>query len=140
MEARLQRDVFDLNPQVVILQTGTIEGLAAPNAAARSDFRARLRSVVSAMKQRLAVVLMNSQHYPGQPADYVGYQDIMEEVSVERDVPIFDRYALMKSWIDSGKYKYSEILASDSFHMNDFSYRCTAQFMAELILSGSSDL
>lgn len=135
MQARLQRDVLDLNPQVVILQTGTIEAISAQNSAAIDDFRARLRAVVSGLKSRTAVVLMNSQHYPSQPANYTAYQAVLDDVSAEQKVALIDRYALMKSWIDSNAFSFSQILASDLFHPNDFTYRCTAQIAADLLLS-----
>jgi lysophospholipase L1-like esterase len=135
MEARLQRDVLDLGAQVMILQTGTIEAINPQSPSSLDDFRKRLGSVVTALKPKVSIILMNSQHYPAQPAGYVAYQDVMEQVSAEQDVPIFDRYALMKSWIDSGRYRFNEILASDNFHTNDFTYRCVGEVMAELVLA-----
>ena len=80
-------------------------------------------------------MLLDGQHYPGEPAIYRAYQDAMEQVSAEQNVPIFDRYSLMKSWIDSGKYQYSDILAGDSFHPNDFTYHCMAQVVSELTVA-----
>lgn len=134
-QARLQADVLALHPQLVILQAGTNDAIKGPTDAALADFTTRLRSVVVQLKGSTAVMLMNSQHYPTEPALFVGYQDAMERIAVEQNIPMFDRYALMKRWIDSGKYSFADVLASDSFHPNDFTYRCMAQVVAELTLA-----
>lgn len=135
IQARLQRDVLDLKPQLLVLQTGTIDAINAQNGAALGDFRTRLRAVVADLKPKVRILLLNSQHYPTQPANYVAFQDVLEQISAEQDVPLFDRYGLMKSWIDSGKYSFNQILASDVFHPNDFLYRCTAEVVADLVLT-----
>lgn len=134
-EARLKRDVLDLDPQVVVLQTGTNDAINAQGAAALDDFRARLRSVVSGLKSTVPVILMNGQHYPTQPPNYLQFQNVIAEISAEQDVPLFDRYGLMQSWIDSRTYTFSQILAPDAFHPNDFTYRCMAEVIFDLVES-----
>lgn len=135
IEERIQRDLLNFAPQLVILQTGTNDAISAQNAAGLDDFRSRLRALVSRLRPQMSVVLLNGQHFPTQPALYVPFQDVFEQVSAEQNVPLIDRYTLMKSWIDTGTYKFSDILASDSFHQNDFTNRCLAQIASELIVS-----
>jgi len=134
-QGRLQSDVFNQSPQVVIVQAGTNDAITGQSSAALADFNIRLRAVVSTITAKAPVVLMNGQHYPSEPSNYLDYQAVIEQVGRDLDVPVFDRYALMKSWIDSGRYGYSDILASDSFHPNDLTYRCMANVMAELIVA-----
>lgn len=131
IQVRLQRDVLSLNPQLVILQTGTNEPINAQNSAALDDFRSKLEEVILTLKASTTVLVMNGQAYPSQPSKYTSYQDSMEEVTAKLGVPIFDRYRLMRSWIDSGLYTYSQILASDNFHVNDFTYKCMAEVVAD---------
>lgn len=135
LQARFQRDVLDLRPQLVVLQTGTIDAIGDQGPATVDAFRQRLRDAVAALKPKVRVVLLNSQYYPGQPASYERFQAVLDEVSGEQDVPIVDRYGLMKFWVTSGQYSFSQILAPDNFHTNDFTYRCTAQIMSELVLA-----
>ena len=77
MQARLQRDVLDLRPQVVILQTGVNDAINGQGAAALAGFTDRFRAVVSALKAQTAVVVMNGQHYPSEPAIYLVYHTAM---------------------------------------------------------------
>ncbi|WP_254606394.1 SGNH/GDSL hydrolase family protein [Sphingomonas bacterium] len=136
-QSRLQTDVIDLHPRLVILQAGTNDA-ASPLDSDLQAYTDRLRSVVSQLKGVAQVVLMNGQHYATEPAIYSRYVDAMETVSAEQNIPIFDRYGLMKSWVDTGTYKYADILASDSFHPDDFTYHCMGQVMAELTLARTS--
>lgn len=137
MQARLQRDVLDLRPQLVILQAGTNDALVAQSSTSLANYTVRLREVVATLKNHTAVILMNSQHYGNEPSGYADYQDAMAAVAREQDVVLFDRYGMMKSWITSGKYRYKDILASDLYHPNDFTYHCMAQVVAELTLSAT---
>lgn len=129
---RLQADVINQSPQLVIVQAGSNDSVNDPSGTGLADFTARLRSVVTQLKPKMAVVLMNSQHYPNEPGSYLAYQAVLQQVADEQGVALFDRYGLMKSWIDSGKYSYADILASDYFHPNDFTYRCMGQVAADL--------
>jgi acyl-CoA thioesterase I len=134
-QARLSSDVFARNPQVVILQVGTNDATTGQSDAALADYTTRLRATVEQVKAVAPVVLMNGQHYPAESGFYPRYQDATAQVAADENVALFDRYKLMKSFIDSGKYRYADILASDSFHPNDFTYRCMASVAADLILS-----
>jgi lysophospholipase L1-like esterase len=136
-QARLERDALNLRPQLVILQAGTNDAVNAQNAGSLADYTARLRTVVATLKGQTAVVLMNGQHYASEPAVYGDYLNAMATVAREQDVALFDRYALMKSWIVSGKYRYADILASDGYHPNDMTYRCMAQVVAQLTVGAT---
>lgn len=136
-QGRLQRDVLDLHPQLVILQAGTNDAVAAQSATSLADYTARLRTVVATLKGQTAVLLMNSQHYASEPVGYAAYLNAMETVAREQNVALFDRYSLTKSWIDSGKYSYADMLASDGFHPNDMTYRCMAQVVAQATVSAT---
>lgn len=134
-QARLQRDALDLHPQLVILQAGTNDAVNGQTDEALADYAARLRQAVSTLRVKVPVVLMNGQHYSNEPSNYGAYLAVMDQVSQEQGVPLFDRYALMRGWVDSGRYGFADILASDGFHPNDLMYRCMGQVMADLILT-----
>jgi acyl-CoA thioesterase-1 len=132
-EARIDRDAVSLKPQLIILQMGTNDAIGGPSTDDRSAFSTRLNSLVARLKLVSSVVLLNGQYYPTQPSNYDDYQNAIDQVSRDQGVAVIDRYALMKSWILSGKYKFTEVLAPDQFHPNDFTYRCMGQIAAELV-------
>jgi acyl-CoA thioesterase-1 len=132
-EARIERDALSLKPQLIILQIGTNDATGGPSTDDRIAFTNRLNSLVARLKPVTAVVLLNGQHYPTQPSNYDDYQNAIDQVSRDQSVAVIDRYALMRSWIMSGKYKFNEILAIDQFHPNDFTYHCMGQIAAELV-------
>ncbi|RZK41300.1 MAG: SGNH/GDSL hydrolase family protein [Hymenobacter sp.] len=131
-ESRIDIDAVSLHPQLIILQVGTNDAISGPNEADRNAFSTRLTSLVARLKLVSAVVLMNGQYYPTQPANYEDYQNSIGQVSIDQGVPMIDRYELMKSWIMTKKYSFNDILAIDQFHPNDFTYRCMGQIAANL--------
>ena len=78
---------------------------------------------------------MDSQHYPNEPANEAAYLAAMSRVSVALGVPLFDRYVLMKTLIDSGRFSYADLLAADAFHPNDRLHRCMGQVLADLVVA-----
>jgi acyl-CoA thioesterase-1 len=132
-EARIEKDAISLQPQLIILQVGTNDSIVGPSAADMIAFTNRLQSLVARLKPISSVVLMNGQYYPDAPSNYEEYQAAIDEVSSSQNVAVFDRYAMMKNWIVTGKYSFKEILAGDRFHPNDFTYRCMGEIAAELV-------
>lgn len=91
-------------PTLVIWQTGTYDAMRSVDP---EDFRAAVGEGIVALKEAGAdVVLMNLQYSPrtetmisAQP-----YLDSMRVVAQEYDVPLFDRFAVMRHWNDSGEF------------------------------------
>lgn len=135
IQARLQHDALDLRPQLVILQTGTNDANGMQSDEMVALYKSRLKNVINSLKKTSQVLLINGQHYPNEPAFYEKYIQTTNDVSVELNVPLFDRYGMMKSWIDSKVYKFSDILHSDLLHPNDFTYKCMGDVLAEFTIS-----
>lgn len=133
LEQRLVTDVMSTDPQLVILQTGTNDASAGPNLAEMDSFKRRLRDVIRTIKTKSAVVLMTSQIFPTQSQSYLDYQDAMRVVAKEEGIAVFDRHEMMQSWIKSKRYDYSDVLAADKFHPNDYTYYCMARVLYDLI-------
>ena len=134
IEARLQRDVLDENPQLVVLQTGTNDAIIEPNVSGASEFGGRLRSVVAKIRVQSPVIIINGQYYPALPANYQLYMSTIQQTAIEQDVPLFDRFGLMKSQVDSGQYTFSSLLAPDNLHPNEFSHDCMGSTLSDLIV------
>ena len=61
------------------------------------------------------------------------YPDLFAHLSRDLGVAVFHRQAVMRAWVDSGRFSFDTMLSGDRFHMNDHSYGCLAQVMADAI-------
>jgi hypothetical protein len=91
-------------PTLVIWQTGTYDAIRSIDP---DDFRAAVdEGVVALQKAGANVVLMNLQYSPRTETMISAppYLDNMRVVAQEHDVPLFDRFAIMRHWSDAGDF------------------------------------
>jgi hypothetical protein len=91
-------------PTLVIWQTGTVDAMRSVDP---DDFRAALDKGVAALQNAGAdVVLMNPQYSPRTETmiSVPPYLDNMRLVAQQHDVPLFDRFAIMRQWNDAGDF------------------------------------
>ena len=96
--------VAERKPDLVIWQTGTYDAMQAVDG---EDFRHALDEGVAAMKAAgTDVVLMNLQYSPRTETMISGsaYLDNMRVVAQQHDVPLFDRFAIMRQWNETGDF------------------------------------
>ena len=43
----------------------------------------------------------------------------------------------MRDWVSSGRYKIEEIVSPDGLHMNDLSYSCVANLLADSLTAAT---
>ena len=94
-------------PALVIWQTGTYDAIRSIDP---DDFRAAVdEGVVALQKAGANVVLMNLQYSPRTETMISAppYLDNMRVVAQEHDVPLFDRFAMMRHWSDAGDFDLS---------------------------------
>ena len=94
-------------PTLVIWQTGTYDAIRSIDP---DDFRAGVdEGVVALQKAGADVVLMNLQYSPRTETMISAppYLDNMRVVAQEHDVPLFDRFAIMRHWSDAGDFDLS---------------------------------
>ncbi|MES2031886.1 MAG: SGNH/GDSL hydrolase family protein [Pseudomonadota bacterium] len=104
MVPTLEQLVTDKKPNLVIWQTGTVDAMKQADA---EDFRNALDEGVAAMqKAGTDVILMNLQYSPRTETMISGsaYLDNMRVVAQQHDVPLFDRFAIMRHWNESGDF------------------------------------
>jgi len=92
------------SPTLVIWQTGTVDAMRAIDP---DDFRTAVDDgVVALQKAGADVVLMNPQYSPRTESmiSVPPYLDNMRAVAQQRDVPLFDRFAIMHEWNDQGNF------------------------------------
>ncbi len=91
-------------PTLVIWQTGTYDAMRSVDP---DDFRAAVdEGVVALQNAGTDVVLMNLQYSPRTETMISAppYLDNMRVVAQQHDVPLFDRFAIMRHWNDSGDF------------------------------------
>jgi hypothetical protein len=91
-------------PTLVIWQTGTVDAMRSIDP---DDFRGAVDEGVAALQNAGAdVVLINMQYSPRTETmiSVPPYLDNMRVVAQQHDVPLFDRFAIMRQWNDSGDF------------------------------------
>jgi GDSL-like Lipase/Acylhydrolase family len=106
----MQRSMRELligeKPNLVIWQTGTVDAIRRVEL---DDFRTALETGVDTLRNRgTDVMLMNMQYSPRTESMIaVGpYADEMRAVAQQRDIPIFDRFGIMRYWSDEGAFDF----------------------------------
>ncbi|MCP4617214.1 MAG: SGNH/GDSL hydrolase family protein [Bradyrhizobium sp.] len=102
--ATLVKLVEAKGPTLVIWQTGTVDAIRGIDP---DDFRGAVDEGVSALqKAGVDVVLVNLQYSPRTETmtSVPPYLDNMRVVAQQHDIPLFDRFAIMRHWNDSGDF------------------------------------
>ena len=91
-------------PTLVIWQTGTVDAMRSVDP---DDFRTAVDDGVAALQSAgTDVVLVNLQYSPRTETMISAppYLDNMRVVAQQHDVPLFDRFAIMRHWNDAGDF------------------------------------
>ncbi|MEZ2148258.1 SGNH/GDSL hydrolase family protein [Bradyrhizobium sp. DN5] len=91
-------------PTLVIWQTGTVDAIRSIDP---DEFRSAVTEGVTALQKTGAdVVLMNLQYSPRTETMIAAqpFLDNMRVVAQEHDIPLFDRFAIMRQWNDQGQF------------------------------------
>lgn len=92
------------SPTLVIWQTGTYDAIRGVDP---DDFRSAVDEGVAALQNAgVDVVLVNLQYSPRTETmtSVPPYLDNMRVVAQQHDIPLFDRFAIMRHWNDSGDF------------------------------------
>jgi hypothetical protein len=100
----IEKLVADQKPNLVIWQTGTYEALRGLDP---EEFRSAVQDGVEKLQSAgVDVLLMNMQYSPRTDAvvALAAYVDGIRWVAREREVPVYDRLAIMRHWYDAGQF------------------------------------
>jgi lysophospholipase L1-like esterase len=135
MMKRLQTEVIDLHPDMVIWQVGTNAVLRNldPVETARlvEDGIARIQAVGA------DVVLVDPQYSPAvnQHAESAGkMMKVLNRVAEFRRVGVFPRFEVMKDWHEKQAIPIENFVIPDGLHMSDWGYACFAQLLGDDII------
>jgi len=91
-------------PTLVVWQTGTVDAMRSLDP---DDFHAAVDGGVTALQNAGAdVILMNLQYSPRTETMISGspYMDNMRAAAQEHDIPLFDRFSIMRQWNEQGDF------------------------------------
>lgn len=141
MIARFDSAVLPERPDLVIWQVGS-------NAVLRDlsiDSEAPLiREGIRRLKASGAdVIVMNPQYAPKvlEKFDVFRAVDVIGATAKAEGVGLFQRFALMRHWYETDRMPFEAFLSPDGLHMNDWSYACIGQVLADgIVQAGNSTL
>ncbi|QIG96983.1 SGNH/GDSL hydrolase family protein [Bradyrhizobium sp. 6(2017)] len=135
MMARLQTEVIDVHPDMVIWQVGT-------NAVLRnldpSETAKQVEDGVARLQASGAdVVLVDPQYSPRvteRPESARGMVKLLGRIAALRHVGIFPRFEVMRDWHERQAIPINDFVTADGLHMNDWGYACFAQLLGDDII------
>ncbi len=136
MLARLDRDLAN-KPDLVLWQVGTNALLGENGVETQAPLiRDGLRRIRAAGAD---VILIDPQYAPHvlRDPDARPMVALLAKIGAEANVPVFRRFALMQHWHEAREYAFSDMLAPDLFHMNDWSYGCLARNLAAALVANA---
>jgi len=135
MMKRLQTEVIDMKPDLVIWQVGT-------NAVLRNLDPAETARLVEEGVGRIQaaggdIVLVDPQYSPrvNEHAESAGKMvKLLGKVAELRHIGIFPRFEVMRDWHETQAIPIDTFVIADGLHMNDWGYACFAQLLGDDII------
>jgi lysophospholipase L1-like esterase len=135
MMKRLQTEVIDINPDMVIWQVGT-------NAVLRNLDPAETAKLVEDGIGRIQaagadLVLVDPQYSPAVNAKAENASRMVKllgKVAELRHVGFFPRFEVMRDWHEGQSIPFESFVVADGLHMNDWGYACFAQLLGDDII------
>jgi lysophospholipase L1-like esterase len=135
MMKRLQHEVIDMHPDMVIWQVGTNAVLRDldPTETARmvEEGVARIQTAGADL------VLVDPQYSPkvtAKPESAGKIVKLLGKVAELRHVGIFPRFEVMRDWHEKQDLPIDSFVIADGLHMNDWGYACFAQLLGDDII------
>ncbi len=131
----VEKQPADRKPTLTIWQTGTVDAIRAIDP---DDFRNALDSGIEAL-QKLGtdVLLMNLQYSPRIESmlSVAPYVDTMRVVGQQHDVPLYDRFSIMRHWSDAGDFDLFGTV--HGYAMAKRVHNCVARSLSKFIIDAS---
>jgi len=123
------------NPTLVIWQTGTVDAMRSVDP---DDFRSAVDDGVAALQNAGAdVILINPQYSPRTETmiSMPPYVDNMRVVAKQRDIPLFDRFAIMHQWNDQGDFDLFS--AAHGIDLATRVHECLGRALAKFVIDAA---
>jgi lysophospholipase L1-like esterase len=135
MMKRLQSEVIDARPDMVIWQVGTNAVLRNLDPVTTGKLVEQGVGIIQAAGAD--VVLVDPQYSPAVNAkrESAGKMvSLLSKVAHYRHVGLFPRFEVMRDWHDRQSLPFETFVTSDGLHMNDWGYACFAQLLGDDII------
>lgn len=140
MVARFKTEVIPEKPTLVIWQTGTVDTVRSVMV---DDFGQSIAKGIDKLHAAgIDVVLMNLQ-YSWRMAVAMNdqpFNDTMSTIADAHDAPLFDRYGIMKHWIESGRFDFDNAPEAERPARADAAHACLGELLADFVLKAAADV
>lgn len=122
-------------PSLVILQTGTVEAIVGVDP---DKYERKLEKAVEIIRKSGAdVILVNPQFSPRTSfvTNSGALNDRIRRVASYSDVPLFNRYDIMRHWSENNAFDFTVLKADGSY---EAVHRCLGRVLAEFISRAAS--
>jgi len=133
--AGLVKLVEGKKPTLVIWQTGTYDAMRSIDP---DDFRGAVDEGVAALQNAgTDVILMNLQYSPRTETMISAppYLDNMRVVAQQHDIPLFDRFAIMRHWNDAGDFDLFS--ASHGLELAKSVHDCLGRALSKFVIDAA---
>lgn len=122
-------------PELVIWQTGTVDALQGVDS---DQFSQALEHGIAMTRAAGAdLILVNAQYSPRTESMIAlgAYADLMRRVAAQQEVPLFDRFSVMKTWADLGVFDFYAVTKKldTAEHVHD----CIGRLLADFVLDSA---
>jgi len=135
MVKALPADLSATKPALLVWQTGTTDAMRAVDP---DQFSQALDAGITAARGAGAdVVLVNSQYSPRTESMIAlsTYSEDMRWVALQQEVPLFDRFSIMRLWSDLGTFDlYS---ATKKLDIAERVHDCIGRLLADLVIAAA---
>ena len=138
MLARFGESVAAELPDLVLWQVGTNAVLRGYE---HSKSDSLIREGIRRIKAIGADVVLIDPQFASKVIAQPEIEDMVELISnaaKEENVDLFHRFALMRHWYEVDGIPFEAFLSSDGLHMNDWSYHCFANALADAIADAAT--
>jgi hypothetical protein len=122
-------------PALMVWQTGTVDAMQSIDT---DQFRAALdHGIHIAHSAGADVVLVNAQYSPRTESMIAlgTYAENMRWVALQQEVPVFDRFSIMKLWADLGTFDLNS--ATKKLDIAERVHDCIGRLLAELVIEAA---
>ena len=131
MVKSLAKPLSDAKPALMVWQTGTVDAMQAVDA---DQFNQALDQGINIARSAGAdVILVNAQYSPRTESmiALTTYADNMRWVALQHEVPLFDRFEIMKLWADLGTFDLTG--AANKLDIAARVHNCVGWLLADLV-------
>ena len=139
MAESLAGDLQKSKPDLLVWQTGTVDAMRGAD---QDEFNQALDKGINIAKAAGAdTVLINAQYSPRTESIIAlgTYAEIMRWVAMQHEIPLFDRFAVMKLWADFGTFDFFSVTKNldTAGRVHDCIGRLLAALVADAVKSDS---